>query len=407
MARTKAELSAGARLADYLAVGFLAMQCPVDRVRRALQSNGAQSKRRRGLPHEVLVYFVMMMVLYANVAYEDVMRLVVEGLRTSLGEAALESSVVTKGAISQARTSVGEAPLRQLYDEQVRPHGPADMPGVMFRGHRVMAIDGSTLTMPDERANSDFYGHLSGGYGDAAFPVIRFVGMTECGTHTICFARHGSFKEGELTLAQSVIDQADESMIVTADRGFCGYEFWQRGLRSGAKLLFRVKKSQSLRRLEVLPDGSYLSEISSNKNLKQRVRKTVVRVIEYTLDGIPGAEPSYRLITNWMGDDAPPAVDLAALYHRRWTIEESFDELKTHLADRKVILRSKTPELVRQEFYALLLAHAAIRKLMTEAADRTQQSAGDLSFIHAVRVLQRRMPTVGAIPPSAPARVAR
>ena len=403
MARTKAELSAGARLSDFLTVGFLAMQCPVDTVRHALQKNGAQSKRRRGLPHEVLVYFVMMMVLYGNVAYEDVMRLVVEGLRTLLGDTALERSVVTKGAISQARSSVGEAPLRQLYEEQVRPHGPADMPGVMFHGHRVMAIDGSTLTMPDEKANADFYGHLSGGYGDAAFPVIRFVGMTECGTHTICFARHGSFKEGELTLAQSVIDQADESMIVTADRGFCGYEFWQRGLRCGAKLLFRVKKSQSLRRLEVLPDGSYLSEISSNKNLKQRVRKTVVRVIEYTLDGIPGAEPSYRLITNWMGDDAPPAVDLAALYHRRWTIEESFDELKTHLADRKVILRSKRPELVRQEFYALLLAHAAIRKLMTEAADRTQQSAGDLSFVHAMRVLQRRLPSVGAIPPSASA----
>ena len=399
MARTKAELSAGARLSDFLTVGFLAMQCPVDTVRHALQKNGAQSKRRRGLPHEVLVYFVMMMVLYGNVAYEDVMRLVVEGLRTLLGDTALERSVVTKGAISQARSSVGEAPLRQLYEEQVRPHGPKGMPGVMFYGRRVMAIDGSTLTMPDEKANADFYGRLSGGYGDAAFPVIRFVGMTECGTHTICFAKHGPFKEGELTLAQSVMDQADESMIVTADRGFCGYEFWQRGMRTGAKLLFRVKKSQSLARLQTLPDGSYLSEIRSNKNLMQKVQKTLVRVIEYTLDGIPDAESSYRLITNWMGEDAPPAVDLAALYHRRWTIEESFDELKTHLADRKVILRSKRPELVKQEFYALLLAHAAIRKLMTEAADRTRQSAVDLSFVHAVRVLQRRMPSVGAIPP--------
>jgi hypothetical protein len=399
MARTKAELSAGARLADFLTVGFLAMQCPVDTVRNALQKNGVQSKRRRGLPHEMLVYFVMMMVLYGNVAYEDVMRLVVEGLRNFLGEAALERSVVTKGAISQARASVGEAPLRQLYEEQVRPHGPQDMPGVMFHGHRVMAIDGSTLTMPDEKANSDFYGHLSGGYGDAAFPVIRFVGMTECGTHTICFAKHGPFKEGELTLAQSVMDHADKSMVVTADRGFCGYAFWQRGLRTGAKLLFRVKKSQSLARIQTLPDGSYLSEIRSNKNLKQEVQKTLVRVIEYTLDGIPDADPSYRLITNWMGEDAPVAVELAALYHRRWTIEESFDELKTHLADRKVILRSKRPELVKQEFYALLLAHAAIRKLMTEAADRTRQSAVDLSFVHAVRVLQRRMPSVGAIPP--------
>lgn len=97
MARTKAELSAGARLADFLTVGFLAMQCPVDAVRNALQKNGAQSKRRRGLPHEMLVYFVMMMVLYGNVAYEDVMRLVVEGLRTLLGDTALERSVVTKG----------------------------------------------------------------------------------------------------------------------------------------------------------------------------------------------------------------------------------------------------------------------------------------------------------------------
>ena len=204
--------------------------------------------------------------------------------------------------------------------------------------------------------------------------------MTECGTHTICFAKHGPFKEGELTLAQSVIDHADKSMIVTADRGFCGYEFWQRGLRTGAKLLFRVKKSHSLPRMQALPDGSYLSEIRSDKNLKQKVQTTVVRVIEYTLDGIPDAESSYRLITNWTGEDAPSAVDLAALYHRRWSIEESFDELKTHLADRKVILRSKKPELVRQEFYALLLTHAAIRKLMTQAADRTQQSAIDCIF---------------------------
>ena len=69
MARTKTALSAGARLGDYLTVGFLAMQCPVGKVRQTLEKNGAQSKRRRGLPHEVLVYFVMMMVLYADVAY--------------------------------------------------------------------------------------------------------------------------------------------------------------------------------------------------------------------------------------------------------------------------------------------------------------------------------------------------
>ena len=122
-------------------------------------------------------------------------------------------------------------------------------------------------------------------------------------------------------------------------------------------------------------------------------------MIEYALDGIPDPEPSYRLITNWLDIQAAPAVELAALYHRRWTIEQTFDEFKVHLADRDVVLRSKRPELVAQEFYALLIAHAAIRRLMTQAADATRQAAEDLSFIHAVRVLKRRLPAAAAIPP--------
>ncbi|WP_414039689.1 transposase [Acidithiobacillus sp. M4-SHS-6] len=125
-----------------------------------------------------------------------------------------------------------------------------------------------------------------------------------------------------------------------------------------------------------------------------------MRVIEYTLKGIPDAESSYRLMTSWLDPIEAPAVELAALYHQRWAIESSFDELKTHLAERRVVLRSKRLELVEQEFYALLLVHAAIRHLMTEAAAQTRQAAQDRSFIHAVRVLHRCLPAVAAIPPS-------
>ena len=113
MAGKKAELSAGARLADYLTVGYLALNCPVEKVRAALVAHGAESKRRRGLPREVLVYFVMAMVLYANVAYEEVLRLVIEGLRQVFGDEDLARATVTKGAISQARERVGVAPLRR------------------------------------------------------------------------------------------------------------------------------------------------------------------------------------------------------------------------------------------------------------------------------------------------------
>ena len=400
MARSKAELSAGARLADYLTVGFLAMNCPLDKVRQALAANDAQSKRRRGLPHEVLVYFVMAMVLYANVAYEEVLRLVVEGLRPFLGDDGVANATVTKGAISQARGRVGVAPLRQLYQEQVCPNGPVGMQGVWYAGLRVMAIDGSTLDMPDEVANAQYFGYPGASRGSSAFPQLRFVAMAECGTHTLCYANPGPYATGEVTLAEPVIDQANASMLVTADRNFYSYAFWQRAVATGAKLLFRVKRNLRLPREKELTDGSYLTTLyACDKDRRRQTNGTVVRVIEYVLDGIPDPEPSYRLITNWLDVDAAPALELAALYHRRWTIEQTFDEFKVHLADRDVVLRSKRPELAEQEFYALLLAHAAIRRLMTQAAAATSQAAEDLSFIHAVRVLKRRLPASVAISP--------
>jgi hypothetical protein len=400
MARTKATLSSGARLADYLTIGFLAMNCPADKVRAALEAHGVESKRRRGLPHEVLVYFVMAMVLYANVAYEEVLRLVIEGLRQLLGDEGLAKATVTKGAISQARAHVGAAPLRQLYHEQVRPHGPASMASVWYRGLRLMAIDGSTLDMPDESANAEHYGYAGSSRGSSAYPQLRFVAMAECGTHTLCFAQPGPYRVGERTLAESVIDCADATMLVTADRNFYSFAFWQRSCATGAKLLFRVRNNQRLPRETALADGSFLSTLyPSEKARRDHTHGVRVRVIEYALEGIADAEPSYRLITNWLEPDAAPAQELAALYHRRWTIEEAFDEFKVHLADRAVVLRSKRPELVEQEFYALLLAHAAVRRLMTEAAAASQVRAEALSFVHAVRVLKRRLPGSGAFPP--------
>lgn len=377
------------------------MRCPLDKVRETLRQQGAESQRRRGLPHDVLIYFVLAMVLYANVAYEEVLQLVLEGLRPLLGDEGMTQSTVSKGAISQARHRVGVAPLKALYEEQVQPHGPEGMPGVWYQGLRVMAIDGSTLDMPDEVPNAERYGYPPSARGSTAFPKLRFVAMAECGTHTLCYAVPGTYEQSERELARSVLMHADARMLITADRGFYSYDLWKQASATRAKLLFRLSSTLKLPREEMLPDGSYLSTIYPNHSDRKHRRQGVrVRVIEYTLRGVPDAEERYRLLTNWLDPLEAPAVELAALYHQRWTIESSFDELKTHLADRRVVLRSKRPELVEQEFYALLLVHAAIRHLMTEAAAQTQQAAQDLSFLHAVRVLHRRLPAVGAIPPS-------
>jgi len=150
-----------------------------------------------------------------------------------------------------------------------------------------------------------------------------------------------------------------------------------------------------------LPDGSFLSRIyPSQPDQSRQTGGVIVRVIEYRLEGVEGAEPGYRLMTNILDDEAAPANELAALYHDRWEVENAFDELKTHLRGARTILRSKTPDLVRQEFYGLLMAHFAVRSLIHEAALRADKDPDRLSFLHAVRVVRRKMAAFGAIPPS-------
>jgi IS4 transposase len=112
-------------------------------------------------------------------------------------------------------------------------------------------------------------------------------------------------------------------------------------------------------------------------------------------------------VTTILDPAAAPAAELAALYHERWEIEGALAELKTHLRGARVVLRSKTPELVRQEFWGLLLAHFAVRGLMHEAALRAGEDPDRLSFLHAVRVVRRKLPVFAALSPSGQARPAR
>ena len=99
----------------------------------------------------------------------------------------------------------------------------------------------------------------------------------------------------------------------------------------------------------------------------------------------------YRLVTTILDPEKAPAPELAALYHERWEIETALDELKTHLRGARIVLRSKRPDLVRQEFYGLLMAHFAIRGLMHEAALKADEDPDRLSFVHAVRVIRRKL----------------
>jgi hypothetical protein len=267
----------------------------------------------------------------------------------------------------------------------------------------LVSLDGSCLDVADTAENNTAFGRPGAGRGESAFPQVRFVALVENGTHVLFGARLGGFADGETTLAHAALPALRPGMLCLADRQFFGHALWQAAAATGADLLWRVKRSSRLPREAVLADGSYLTTIyPSEKDRRHQTTGIQVRVVEYRLEGIAEAEPLYRLVTTILDPAAAQAAELAALYHERWEIEGALAELKTHLRGARMVLRSKTAELVRQEFWGLLLAHFAIRGLMHEAALRAGEDPDRLSFLHTVRVVRRKLPLFAALSPSAP-----
>jgi hypothetical protein len=400
MGRTSAELPKGTRITDYISLGVLTKALPLSQVKAVLAAQGRASQRQRELPAHVVVYYVICLALFMQVSYREVLRCLLEGLAWLLGPGQAVK-VTGKSGISQARTRLGWEVMRQLHEEVVKPIAAETTKGAWYRRWRLVSLDGSTLEVADEKENEQAFGRPSASRGASAYPQIRFVSLVENGTHVLFGTRLANYATGEVTLAQEVIPALRKGMLCLADRNFFGFALWNQARARGADLLWRVKKNMRLAVEERLPDGSYRSRIyASERDRRHRSHGVVVRVMDYQLQGIADAEPIYRLVTTVLDPQQAPAEELAALYHERWEIETALDELKTHLRGAKIVLRSKTPDLVRQEFYGLLLAHFAVRGLMHEAALQAGEDPDRLSFVHAVRVIRRKLPLYSALPPS-------
>jgi hypothetical protein len=406
MTRTPAGLPAGVRLSDHISLGVIARTFPLDQVQQILAETGRASERERDLPAQVMVYYAIALALYMTSGTREVLRCLLEGLRWLWGAEAVR--VAGKSGISQARTRLGAEPLHRLYERLVRPIATPATKGMGYRRWRLVSLDGSCLDIADTEENRVAFGRPEASRGEsAAFPQVRFVALVENGTHVLFGARLGGFGEGETTLAHEALPALGSGMLCLADRQFFGHALWQEAAETGADLLWRVKRNLRLPREARLADGSFLTTVyPSEKDRRHKAAGVQVRVVEYRLEGIASAEPLYRLVTTILDPAAAPAAELAALYHERWEIEGALAELKTHLRGARVVLRSKIPELVRQEFWGLLLAHFAIRGLMHEAALRADEDPDRLSFLHAVRVVRRKLPLFAAVSPSGQARPA-
>jgi hypothetical protein len=351
----------------------------------------------------------MAMALFAEDDYEEVAARLA-GTLGSWGCWEARWGPPTSGGITRARERLGFEPVRDIFATVAVPVADRLTRGAFVGPWRLMSIDGFEWDVPDTPGNAAAFGYPPGGREHPAFPKVRVVTVSECGSHAVVGAEIGGIAgkgSGEQTLARPLYGRLEPDWLLIADRSFYGWQDWCTAAGTGAALLWRVKADLALPVLELLPDGSYRSVLTSPRAsaaARQRILKAAragadldqsaaryVRVIEYQVpdrDG-DGTGELIALITTITEMAAAPAPLLAQAYHERWEHETGNDQIKTHLRGPGKVLRSKSPAMVRQEIYGYLLTHYAISALICQAATEADIDPDRVKFTRTVRIVRR------------------
>jgi hypothetical protein len=399
---TLTEVRVREHLGDQPVLEAVRQAIPDEAIEAVLAEAGAQEQRKRLLPAHLVVSLVIGLGLWAREGLVDVLKNLVDGLREHDPGPWRAWHPPVKSALSQARRRLGPRPLFLLFRRLAGPVAEDGLSGAFLFGLRLMAIDGSTLDLPDTPENDRAFGRPSTSLKDGtrrwgAFPQVKLVWLVEVGTHVVCDLLIRPCATSEVPLARRLLRSVEAGMLVMWDRGLHSYAMVRAALDQEAQILGRVSWAVGLQPEELLADGSFLTTLSPSAAARRRGEDGIlVRVIEYVIPdpARPRPDERYRLVTSLLDPVAYPAATLALEYHQRWEIESTLDELKVHQVDRRPAphLRSRHPREVVQELYGLVLAHRAIRCLMAEAAAHADLDPDRLSFTETLRLLRRAVP---------------
>jgi Insertion element 4 transposase N-terminal/Transposase DDE domain len=367
---------------------------PDEVVEQAIETTATREQRRRLLPTRVVVTLVVAMGLWANESMRHALAAVMDGWREADAVAEAHWHLPCTAALVRARRRVGARLVRVLFEAVAGPIATPQTAGAFLHGLRLMALDGTTLEVADTAANEQAFGRPRTQRGTCGYPQVRLVALIETGTHALCDVVLRPCRAAETPAGRRLLRSVGPGMLLLWDRNFHSFEMIRATQARGADFLGRAKVNLIFEPTEVLADGSFLAAVyPSPYDRLRRVGGHPVRIIEYALDTPEevGRE-RYRLVTSLLDECTFPAKQLAAVYHERWEIETTLDEVKVHQWAHPKPLRSQAPREVVQEIYGLLLAHLAIRTMMHHAALRQELDPDRLSFTGALRVLRRAIP---------------
>lgn len=387
---------AGLGLADRAAVGVLARTFPVELVDRVIDQFWRREQRVRQLPARLVFYLVLALCLFPEESYRSAMKILMQ----AFGRGADGRPVPTAGAIGTARRRLGADPVETIVRQVIRPVASSDTQGAWYQDWRLVAFDGTTFTVPDTEENDEEFGRPGSGRGEgkAAYPQVRAACLVELGTHSVFDARVEPYGVSENKLIEEMFSALRPGMLVLADRGVYSFQRWIRAVDTGADLLWRATSNLILRPVEYLVDGSYIAEVIPPK--KSGAVSFRLRVVEYRLRGVrDGKDELYRLVTTILDPALASAKDLAVLYHERWDIEGFFKQIKSVQLNAEKIFRSKSPDGVRQEFWAHLAVHYATMRIVVDAADQAKLDPDRISHKETVRIIRSRIWIPDSFPP--------
>jgi hypothetical protein len=384
---------------ELLSIEAITRVVPLKTIQAIVQECGVAGQRERRLPGWLTVLFCIGMNLLSELSMTGVMVQLMHGTR--LIHPSDDEQAPTSGAYSQARARLGAKALEKLFKAVCRPLARPDSLGAFAYGLRLVALDGSVDEVPDSEANSAYFGRASAGRGESAFPQVQCVYLCECGTHAIFDAAFWPYAVSERRGGKRLLRSVSAEMLVMWDRGFHDYEMLA-GVRSrGAQVLARLPAHVKPTLVEVLPDGTWLAYLHPSDPKRRQTERLLVRVIDYTLADPtrPGHAQHHRLITTLLDPVLYPSVDLIVLYHERWEVELTLDELKVHQRLLPRPLRSLKPVGVLQELYALLLAHFVVRFVMHQAGLAYHLDPDRLSFVESLRLIRAAIPDFQLVDP--------
>jgi hypothetical protein len=260
------------------------------------------------------------------------------------------------------------------------------------------------------------FGVPGNGGGDGAFPQVRVVALAETGTRSLQGVQVGPLADGEQTMARVLWPLLGPGDVVVCDRGFLSHQDLSAIVAVGADAVLRAKADTDLPVLEVLSDGSYRSRIADPQQSRRLRRRGVaaadipgipVRVVEYSVAGDPqdplgvgAAGELICLVTTLMDPQAYPLEGFPDLYHDRWQLETAIGDVETRLrGGPDVVLRSKSPDMIRQEVYGLLCVYQAVRALMSVGAEHAQLDPDRISFTRTMQAAARHFSDDAAFSP--------